>query len=420
MSTIGCRNIEVGAEDCARKCDLYAYRSRGDVMRRSLTLITLVWSQLLGSADVSVAAGKRIALVIGNSDYEHTSSLPNPANDARLMVRVLRTSGFEVLEHINIDLKSMKRAIAELAKRARSYGKDTVVLLYYAGHGVQVSQSNYLIPVDAKIESEGDVAIEGLNAAAVLESLSDAQASVNIIILDACRNNPYRTSFRSATRGLARLDGPTGFLIAFSTDPGRVATDGPVGGNSPYTEFLARELAFPGIKIEDAFKRVRKAVYDATKGAQVPWESSSLMNDLYVAGGEPGRPLNADKLASEIAAARASAALEAERSKHAAAKSEEARQKALSEAERAKAQADRAAIELARARAEAELAKAELEATRLRQKYEAERKHADAQRSYDGTPTTIDPLSLFNPAAAPSFSCPEYGVKPVGHPDRNP
>ena len=179
-------------------------------------------------------------------DYQHTSSLPNPVNDAQLIATVLEGAGFEVFPHFNIDLKKMKRAVAGMANAIRTHGRNSIAMFYYAGHGIQVGQSNYLIPVDASIESEGDVAIEGLNVASILDvSPNDAAAGVNVIVLDACRNNPYRTSFRSPARGLARIDGPPGFLIAFSTDPGKTATDGPAGGNSPYSQASRPRSASP-------------------------------------------------------------------------------------------------------------------------------------------------------------------------------
>ena len=386
----------------------------------------------LACTDPALSAGRRIALVIGNSDYEHTSSLPNPANDARLIANVLETHGFEVLKHINIDLKRMKRAIAEMANKTRAYGRNSVAVLYYAGHGVQVGQTNYLIPVDAKIDSEGDVAIEGLNVASILESLSDAGATVNVVILDACRNNPYRTSFRSAARGLARIDGPPGFLIAFSTDPGKVATDGPSGGNSPYTQALAASFAKPGLKIEEALKQVRKEVFETTRGAQVPWETSSLIEELYVAGrGTAGaanvstsstvRP-GADTLPSDDETAKAKAEAEAEtaRAKAEIAKAEAARRKARTEMERAKAESERAAAELAKVQAETELARLQADTARKLADAEALRAQSEAQKRSVAAFPSRDTSSLFNPSAVPSFSCSEYGIKPVGHADRNP
>ena len=393
--------------------------------------ISWIISLLLLILPSPALAEKRIALVIGNSSYEHTASLPNPSQDAELMATVLKAQRFEVLLHRNADLKKMKRAVAEMANKVRAYGKSTVAVFYYAGHGVQVRQSNYLIPVDARIDSEGDVDIEGLNAASVLESLSDAGASVNVVILDACRNNPYRTSFRSATRGLGRLDGPAGFLIAFSTDPGKVATDGPMGGNSPYTEALAAALSRPGLKIEEAFKNVRRVVYEITRGAQLPWESSSLLDDVYI-GGEGSdavskqttRVTNQDEAAriqlqAQVAKATADALAEKKRAEAEIAKAEAALRISRTEMERAQADAARSVAEAAKARAEAELA-ARAQANVRAALAETERANAGLQSRAFQSPGVLDTTTLFHPAAVPSFNCREYAANPVGTPNRNP
>ena len=386
---------------------------------------------LVVTSHPTVAAGKRVALIIGNSEYEHTSSLPNPANDAQLIATVLKEHGFEIFQHINADLKKMKRAIADVASRARAYGKESVVLFYFAGHGVQVRQTNFLVPIDAKIESEGDVDIEALNAASLLETLHDGGASVNIVILDACRNNPYRTSFRSASRGLARIDGPAGFLIAFSTDPGKVATDGPSGGNSPYTLSLAKSFAQPGIKIEEAFKNARKEVYEITRGAQVPWETSSLLAELHIAGAgsnasaatniPSATPKLDPQLAKQLAAARAEAEAEKAQAEAEIAKADVARRKARTDMERAKAEAEQAAAEAAKARAEADLARTRAQADVARAVADAEQARASASASRSLPQSNVlSTVSLFNPAAVPSFNCAEYAANPIEGPTRNP
>ena len=391
--------------------------------KRSLFAI-LTAAVLCVNGNPALSASKRLALVIGNSDYQHTSSLPNPVNDAQLISGVLKAQGFEVFSHLNIDLKKMKRAIADMANAIRHHGRSSTAIFYYAGHGVQVGQSNYLIPVDASIESEGDVAIEGLNVASILESLNDAGAGVNVIILDACRNNPYRTSFRSPARGLARIDGPPGFLIAFSTDPGKTATDGPAGGNSPYSQALAASLGKPGIKIEEAFKQVRKEVFELTRGSQVPWETSSLLQDLYMAGelqtSAAAKSSAHAPLGTDTAKAKAEAEAEVVRAREEIAKAEAVKRKAKTDMERARADAERAAAELAKAQAEAELAKAEAETARKLAHAESLRQQAEAQRRSIPSFAHVDTLGLFNRAAVPSFSCSEYGMKPVGHVDRNP
>lgn len=342
-------------------------------------------------------AQKRVALVIGNGAYEHTGSLPNPVQDAKLIAEVLRENRFEVALHVNADLKKMRRAIGDTAAKVRAYGKNTLVLFYFAGHGVQVKSNNYLIPVDAKIDTEGDVDIEGLHVASLLESLSDAGAIVNIIVLDACRNNPYRTSFRSPGRGLARVDaGAAGFLIAFSTDPGKVAADGPAGGNSPYTRALAASLSRKGIKVEEAFKIARREVYDATGGTQIPWDTSSLLHDIYMAGDDQqiganqaaGDASKADdaalaRLKVDLSKARVDAEAEKARAEGEIAKADAARRKAKTDLDRAKAEAEQAAAEVAKARAEADLARARAEAELARAEVDRQRALVDARREAD-------------------------------------
>jgi hypothetical protein len=229
-------------------------------------------------------AENRIALVIGNGAYINAGALKNPANDARRMADALARVGFEVMAFQNLDQAAMKRAVRDFAQRLEASGRDTVGLVFYAGHGIQVGGINYFIPVDAQIQKESDVAIESISADDVMAALENARNRLNIVILDACRNNPLVRSFRSASRGLARLDAPVGSMVAFSTAPGQVAADGE-GENSPYTSALVDALAEPSLKIEDVFKRVRQSVYQSSGGQQVPWESSSILGDFYFSGG---------------------------------------------------------------------------------------------------------------------------------------
>jgi formylglycine-generating enzyme required for sulfatase activity len=231
------------------------------------------------------AAENRIALVIGNSDYE-SGPLSNPANDAKLMGDSLANLGFEVIERRNADQNAMKRAIQEFGARLEKAGPDSVGLFYYAGHGVQLNGRNYLIPTTARIEREGDVEIEAVGADWVIEQMRYARNRLNIVILDACRNNPFTRSLRGVDHGLASMDAPAGILIAYSTAPGSVAADGS-GRNSPYTEALThamRELHEP---VEQVFKHVRVGVMGATSGRQIPWEASSLTGDFYFSA--PGK-----------------------------------------------------------------------------------------------------------------------------------
>ena len=238
----------------------------------------------------SAAAEPRIALVVGNGKYDATiGSLVNPPNDANLMAERLSALGFKVTKLLNADQKALKRAISNFGQALQAAGPDAVGLFFYAGHGVQVDGANYLIPVGAAIAAEADVDLEAVSAETVLKQMEFAGARVNIVILDACRNNPLPRSMRSASRGLARMDAPTGSFIGYSTAPGNVANDGN-GKNSPYTAALAAELVKPGIAIEEAFRNVRVKVMATTGAQQVPWESSSLTGAFYFKPGTAAAP----------------------------------------------------------------------------------------------------------------------------------
>lgn len=234
-------------------------------------------------------AEERIALVIGNSAYTNTSPLKNPASDAVLISESLRAVGFTVFEYHDLDQKDMKRAVLEFGDLLVTKGPDTVGLFYYSGHGIQANGTNYLLPVDATVKREKDVDIESVRAETVLQAMEEAGNRLNIVVLDACRNNPFEASYRAVTQGLARMDAPSGTLIAYSTSPGRVATDGE-GRNSPYTFALARAMRTTGLSVEEAFKQVRVRVMEKTNDAQVPWESSSLTGAFSFAGGVDGQP----------------------------------------------------------------------------------------------------------------------------------
>jgi formylglycine-generating enzyme required for sulfatase activity len=241
-------------------------------------------------------AETRIALVIGNSDYAG-GPLPNPANDAKLIGDELINLGFDVIARRNADQIAMKRAIQEFGARLEKAGPDSVGLFYYAGHGVQLNGRNYLIPTTARIEREGDVEIEAVSADWVIEQMRYARNRLNIVILDACRNNPFTRSMRSVDHGLATMDAPAGILIAYSTAPGSVAADG-TGRNSPYTEALTRAIHELHEPVEQVFKHVRVGVMSATSGKQVPWESSSLTGDFYFAAPSKVAPETASALQS--------------------------------------------------------------------------------------------------------------------------
>jgi TPR repeat protein len=229
------------------------------------------------SAISTAHAERRVALIIGNSAYTF-GALTNPRNDAELMASTLRSVGFEVTKLVDADQKAMKKAIVEFGRTLR--GSDSVGLFYYAGHGVQVDGENYLVPVGAEIKDEREVAVESVAASELLKTMERSAARINIAIFDACRNNPFASSSRSASRGLARIDAAAGTIIAYATAPGDVAADGR-GRNSPYTTALASAIAAEGVSIEDVFKRTRRGVLASTGNKQTPWESSSLTGDFY-------------------------------------------------------------------------------------------------------------------------------------------
>ena len=243
----------------------------------TILLLALAGTAHAATPSAAPASERRTALVIGNSDYELISPLRNPVNDARAMARVLSDLGFEVIAKENLNRYEMRKVIRDFG---RILGQGGVGLFYYAGHGVEVDGVNYLVPLEAPIKFEDDVEIEALDVNMVLGKMASAANRLNIVILDACRNNPFARSFRSTARGLAQIDAPSGTLIAYAARPGGVALDGD-GENGLYTGALLDAMQVPGLRIEDVFKRVRVAVQDKSGAQQVPWESSSLTGDFY-------------------------------------------------------------------------------------------------------------------------------------------
>jgi uncharacterized caspase-like protein len=237
----------------------------------------IVFLSVLILLSPAALAEKRVALVIGNGDYP-AGRLANAVLDARAMAVALRELGFEVLAHENAGYREMRRAMAAFGERL---ARDAVGLFYYAGHGLQVNGKNYLVPTDAEIKSERYVAAEALDAEGVLAQMQEAQTRVNIVILDACRDNPFTTRFRGLTRGLAFMAAPAGTYVAYATAPGSVAEDGEPGRNGIYTGELLKALREPGLRIEDVFKRVRIAVQARTDNRQNPWDASSMTGDFF-------------------------------------------------------------------------------------------------------------------------------------------
>ncbi len=225
------------------------------------------------------ANDRRIALVIGNSAYK-SSPLVNPVNDARAISAKLRALGFTVIERENLMFKEIGSTLREFRSKLAPGG---VALFFYAGHGMQVQGVNYLPVVDADIASEEDVSLQSLEVGKVLSLMDDAKTRLNLVFLDACRNNPFARSFRSAADGLARVSAPTGTLISFATRPGSVAADG-TGRNGLYTEQLLSAMDLRGQPIELALKRVVSGVKAASKGRQEPWMEGSIEGDFCFGG----------------------------------------------------------------------------------------------------------------------------------------
>lgn len=239
--------------------------------------------QVVASNAVTANRNQRIALVIGNANYREAPLL-NSVNDARAIGKALQDSGFTVILRENTDQRGMMSALREFGDKLRSGG---VGIFYYAGHGMQIKGRNYLIPVGANVEREDEVAYSAVDAQAVLDKMEAAGNASNIMILDACRNNPFTRSTRSGQAGLAQMDAPVGTLVAFATSPGAVASDG-AGANGLYTQHLLDAMRKPGLKVEDVFKQVRANVRRDSQGKQVPWESTSLEGDFYFKPGAVG------------------------------------------------------------------------------------------------------------------------------------
>jgi uncharacterized caspase-like protein len=227
-----------------------------------------VWAQSEGT--LKLLALPRIALVVGNSRYKDVP-LRNPANDARAIGDALKATGFTVTVKLDASRAEMTATIEAYAKELAS--KKCVGLFYYAGHGVQLAWRNYMLPVDAEIDTIDDVQTKAVEVSSLIEGLTRAGNPLNVVILDACRDNPFGTTKPPQQKGLSQMDAPANTFLAYATAPGSVASDGD-GANGLYTEHLLRELQVPEAKVEDVFKRVRLNVRRASSGAQIPWEST--------------------------------------------------------------------------------------------------------------------------------------------------
>jgi hypothetical protein len=255
-------------------------------------MIMRFWIAALSVAALLVSgnaalADKRVAFVVGNGAYKNVTPLPNPAIDARSMAALLRNVGFDVVEGSNLTRDQMTERLLEFGKKAE--GAD-VALFFYAGHGIAVNGTNYLLPIDADLKSEMDVKLgAAINVDLTLEQTM-ADAKVKLVFLDACRDNPFAAKIRSArtTRsvsvesGLAEMKSGEGTLIAFATGPGQTALDGEVGTNSPFTRALMANIAAPGVEIQQAMTKVRAQVNEETNKNQLPWGHTNLIGTVYL------------------------------------------------------------------------------------------------------------------------------------------
>ena len=247
-------------------------------MKKNFIILLLIFICLFAFAET------RTALVIGNGDY-NSSPLNNPENDARDMADKLEDLGFDVTLEIDCTLSEMTAAI-------RDFGSDLlgggVGLFYYSGHAVQVDGNNYLIPIDSNIQDEDEVEFYAVDAGLVLNKMATAKNTLNIVILDSCRDNPFSGNFRSTERGLSIVAAPSETLIVYATAPGSVASDGS-GRNGTFTENLLEYISIPGLEVGDMLRNVKREVSEETNGAQRPWSTDDLTGEFYFAGAE-GNP----------------------------------------------------------------------------------------------------------------------------------
>jgi len=252
--------------------------------RKTIRLFLCFMLLVLCLPSIAAAAPeRRIALVIGNSAYS-SGPLKSPVNDATAMSAQLQKLGFNVILKMDANLRGMEGALTDFGDRLKQGG---VGLFYYAGHGLQIGGVNYLVPVEARINRESDIRHETLDLGKVIHEMANTNNGLNIVILDACRDNPYYPGFRNVARGLAGVsNAPVGMFISYSTWTNRVAKDGN-GENSPYTRVLLEDIARPGLTINKVFMNVRSKIKKET--GQVPWELSSLDRDFFFVPGSPER-----------------------------------------------------------------------------------------------------------------------------------
>ena len=262
------------------------------IVTRSMAVFSAVLLGLTVFGAADARAEKRVALIIGNSAYEHTTPLPNPKNDAVVLTRVLKRLGFDVVSGIDLKRPEFEKTVRTFASKLKS---ADVGLFFYSGHGLQVNGNNYLVPIDAKLVDEADLDFAMVKMNAVMRQM-ERNSKTNLIFIDACRDNPLarnlarsmgRTRSASIGRGLAPVRSGIGSMITFATEPGNVALDG-AGSNSPFTTALVRHIETPGLDIAELLRRVRREVIDSTAGRQVPWNHSSLTDGFTFLKGMVG------------------------------------------------------------------------------------------------------------------------------------
>src|SRR6195952_1040211 len=262
----------------------------GRPMCRPVLRCAMVATAILFGSQAAFAEN-RMALVIGQSAYKAVVALPNPANDAKAMAQLLGDAGFEVTTAPDLSQNELRETVGDFAAKVAAKGADTVALVFYAGHGMQIDGENYLVPIDVDPKREADIPLQAVRLNDVLNTLTSVPTRMRIVLLDACRNNPFPELNKTAGQGLAIVDakiGAPGTFLSYSTSPGAEAEDG-AGADSPYTTALLAAAREPGLSIEDAFKRVRVAVNKTTEGRQTPWESSSLTDEFrFFGSGDAG------------------------------------------------------------------------------------------------------------------------------------
>ena len=264
-----------------------------------LPWILILWTiSILSSVNAWAASDGRYALIIGNSAYNHATPLVNPKNDSNDIAKTLKSLFFETVLLQDATKEEIENSVKLFLAQLRD-DEGGVGLFYYAGHGVQLQGENYLVPIETNSGTEEEIKRQSYNVAHLLNGMRKIKSATNIIIMDACRNNPFAHLAGAGTRsagtnerglvrltvpkintGLSKLDAPPNTLIAFATAPGRVALDGE-GQNSPYTAKLIEAMQRTGLTIGEVFRQVREDVLDVSEGSQIPWESSSLVQDFY-------------------------------------------------------------------------------------------------------------------------------------------